>query len=57
MFMKRKQEPMMMPIQPGSLLSLDELRGPDRYRTDCVCQSARQLAHLGRHAVLSRVLA
>lgn len=44
------------PIQPGSLLSLDELRGPDRYRAECICRAATQAVYLGEHTVLSRVL-
>lgn len=43
-------------ILPGSILSLDELQGPDRYRTECICRAATQSVYLGEHTVLSRVL-
>lgn len=45
-----------VPILPGTLLSLDELRGPDRYRAECICRAATQAVYLGEHKVLSRVL-
>lgn len=54
--MKNKHIPAPLPIQPGSLLSLDELRGPDRYRAECICRAASQTVYLGEHAVLARVL-
>ncbi|HEV7257968.1 MAG TPA: FkbM family methyltransferase [Bosea sp. (in: a-proteobacteria)] len=44
------------PIAPGSILSLDELRGPDRYRTECISRAATQALYLGDHTVLSRIL-
>jgi FkbM family methyltransferase len=54
--MKNTHIPAQLPIQPGSLLSLDELRGPDRYRTECICRAASQAVYLGGHTTLSRVL-
>lgn len=48
--------PMPAPILPGCILSLEELRGPDRYHAECVCRAATQAVHLGDHIVLSRVL-
>ncbi|RYE30638.1 MAG: FkbM family methyltransferase [Hyphomicrobiales bacterium] len=50
------QAPLLAPTLPGSLLSLDELRGPDRYRAECICRAATQAVYLGEHTVLSRVL-
>jgi FkbM family methyltransferase len=54
--MKNTHIPSHVPIQPGNLLSLDELRGPDRYRVECVCRAASQAVYLGDHTVLSRVI-
>lgn len=50
--------PMSMPkpISAGSTLSLEELRGPDRYHAECLCRAATQTAYLGEHTVLSRIL-
>lgn len=47
---------MRVPIVPGSVLTLPELQGPDRYRAECICRSATQAVYLGDHTVLSRVL-
>ena len=44
------------PILPGSILSLDELCGPDRYRVECACRVATQAVYLGGHLLLSRIL-
>ncbi|WP_306223433.1 FkbM family methyltransferase [Bosea beijingensis] len=54
--MKNTPIPSQMPIQPGNLLSLDELRGPDRYRVECVCRAASQAVYVGEHTILSRVI-
>jgi FkbM family methyltransferase len=47
---------MQAPIAPGTILTLAELQGPDRYRAECICRAATQAAYLGEHTVLSRVL-
>lgn len=44
------------PIFPGAILSLEELRGQDRYRAECISRAATQALYLGDHTVLSRVL-
>ncbi len=38
------------------ILSLDELRGPDRYHAECASRAAAQVAYLGDHLVLARIL-
>lgn len=48
--------PIPMPPSPGSILSLEELQGPDRYRIECQIRAATQTAYLGEHVVLSRVM-
>lgn len=47
---------MQTPIIPGSVLSLAELQGPDRYHAECHCRAATQAVYLGEHTVLSRIL-
>lgn len=44
------------PPLPGSILSLAELRSPDRYRIERACRTAAQVVYLGDHVALSRVL-
>jgi len=44
------------PILPGSIASLDDLRGTDRYHVECICRAATQTVFLGGTTVLSRVL-
>lgn len=48
--------PMQAPFVPGGILSLDDLRSPDRYRAECLCRAAAQAVFLGDNTVLSRVL-
>lgn len=65
MLRNRKVEQMPLPpappreadaVLPGGILSLAELRDPDRYRAERACRAAAQVAYLGDHTVLSRVL-
>lgn len=49
--------PASTPIQPGAILSLADLCGSDRYHVERACRAATQVAYLGDHIVLARVLA
>lgn len=44
------------PVASGSIVSLDDLRSPDRYRAECMCRAATQTVFLGDNTVLARVL-
>lgn len=44
------------PVVNGTILELDDLRGPDRYRVECQIRAATQTAYLGHETVLARVL-
>lgn len=50
------QMPLLPPVIGGAILELDDLRGPDRYRAECLSRAATQAVYLGNATVLARVL-
>jgi FkbM family methyltransferase len=50
------QVPLPLPVIGGAILELDDLRGTDRYRAECLSRAATQTVYLGNATVLARVL-